>query len=228
MRKLLKFLSKGAKIILLQTVRLARYLALKNHEWLAPRPKEPAYVNVGGLLQSEKDFTSPENMKNQLPVTKDFSIDLCKLMHGLAGNTRTTVLYFYYNSSFDNFLTVLRSETSLQTGKGVGYTLEDGPWSYKIERNSAIEGGWCDITDEASFLDMTDKLKSADGRAMVFHVSRPLIYCNTCIPALNPHTESKMEYKSYRFGEREQANLEVSSPSSFRNWTSMNRRREPI
>ena len=151
---------------------MARHLVLKDLKWLAPRPKEPKLVNISeGQSQSEKEFARSTDIKDQLPGMKEFSIDLCKLMYGLAGNTRMTVLYFPCNGSFHNFLAILQSETNLQTGRGFGYTLEDGPWSYKIERNNAMEGDWCNITDEASFLEMIDKLKSVEGRAMVFHVS---------------------------------------------------------
>src|ERR1700722_4429507 len=98
----------------------------------------------------------------------EFRIYLWKLVNGQGGSIQWVTLHFSYATSLGAFLLVLRDMTALYKA---GFTLEDGPWQYKLVKGSKAIAKWCYLTDENSFKEMLDKLKHGDGTAVMVHVS---------------------------------------------------------
>ncbi len=79
------------------------------------------------------------------------------------------------------FTDIIRDETSLyrpaERSRG-GYTLEDGPWAYRlVKENKAIGNDrtdWRFVTDEQTYKDMIDGVKKDNDMAIVMHVSTVL------------------------------------------------------
>jgi hypothetical protein len=107
----------------------------------------------------------PRSRKNE------FCILLVTLRNGQVGNERSVKLFFAYTTLFEEFLSALNGETITQTGNGVGYTPEDGPWTYRMKTGDGTWGKDCFLNDEASFEGMLEKLRGGKGYAAVTHVS---------------------------------------------------------
>lgn len=82
------------------------------------------------------------------------------------------LLHFSYTINFESFLSTLTDETSLQK-EDRGFSLEDGPWKYKIMLNGKAVGPWSNLEDENSFKDLLFKLRESEGTATMIHVSYP-------------------------------------------------------
>jgi hypothetical protein len=100
----------------------------------------------------------------------EFCVRLYKLRNRSIDNLMIELLYFPYNTNFSLFLANLQDMTAFQRAKG-GFTLAEGPWQYRLSSAGRDTKEWHLLTDENSFMQMREKVKSADGQVSVCHVS---------------------------------------------------------
>lgn len=82
-------------------------------------------------------------------------------LHSIAGANCDTILktdlFLPYDMPFNNLLATLREETMLsrkstpKIDEVLGWTLDDGPWMYRLIRPSGALGNWLDLSDGVEY-----------------------------------------------------------------------------
>lgn len=78
---------------------------------------------------------------------------------------------------FHNLLATLREETMLSqkltptSNEVLGWTLDDGPWMYRLVSPSEILGDWLDLSDEVEYQRILQSLRQGEWELVLMHVS---------------------------------------------------------
>lgn len=122
-------------------------------------------------------------------------------LHSIAGANCDTILmtdlFLPYDMPFHSLLATLREETmispkSTPKSDGVlGWTLDDGPWMYKLIRPSETPGDWLNLSDELEYQKTLQRLRQGEGCLILMHVSlhQPNC-CQTTRATTKQHSES--------------------------------------
>lgn len=91
---------------------------------------------------------------------------LCTLKNGDSDNVRMEKIYFATNTPVASFLQDLTLWTSRCNKKAVGgktttsgFTIEEGPWEYRLVNGGKVFGDWYKLKDEASYQVILDMIK---------------------------------------------------------------------
>jgi hypothetical protein len=114
---------------------------------------------------------------------KEYQVQLSLLANGNAVGWRVDKpllkLWIQDSQPLHYLLEILRQESSVCNksvvgGKvtSVGYTLEDGPWMYRMTRDGQAFGTWFELKDEHTFNVMLDKLTTNERVCTMMHVSK--------------------------------------------------------
>ncbi|OBT68227.1 hypothetical protein VE03_02249 [Pseudogymnoascus sp. 23342-1-I1] len=139
-----------------------------------PEKWNPRSLSIKASVIAKEMLLSQLKRKTRIE-SEEFHLVLKSIAGANCDNVLTTNLFLSYTTPFHNLLAMLREETMLSqkptpTGEEVlGWTLEDGPWMYRLVPPSETPGDWLELSDEVKYQRLLQSLRQGERDLVLMH-----------------------------------------------------------